>query len=273
MVRKLIPLVLIAAFAMATGLYAQDIAVEGVNDGLTLHGLVLFVHQLLFVFWLGPDIAVYMWSGKIIDPNLSPAARLSAAKILGVIDLIPRVCMSLMLTVGGILTEFVGVPHPTWQMIGIVLLGPFWLTMVLVVYFKEGTDFGRQAARFDFYFRWVLMFAMIVSVIWATSTGRLDAAPWVAGKLWLFIAILFFGIMLRIQFRPFGPALVKMATEGPSDEGNATMSRSVARTKPWVLALWACLFMEAFLGVVQPWSPDQTPDETVTSGMQRDFSG
>ena len=77
----------------------------------------------------------------------------------------------------------------------------------------------------------------------------------------------------RIQFRPFGPALVKMATEGPSDEGNATMSRSVARTKPWVLALWACLFMEAFLGVVQPWSPDQTPDETVTSGMQRDFSG
>jgi len=255
MLRKSFALFFVLSFLLIGALYAQNIVFENASDGLTTHELVLFMHQLLFVFWLGPDIGVYMWSGKVVDPTLSPAQRLTAARILGAIDLIPRICLSLMLTVGGVLTEFVGVPHPAWQMAGIVLLGPFWLSMVLIVYFKEGTDFGRLVTKFDFYFRWFLMFAMMVSVIWAMTSGRLDAAPWVAGKLWLFIAILFFGIMLRIQFRPFGEALVQLATEGPSDAGNATMSRSLARTKPWVLALWACLFMEAFLGVVQPGAP------------------
>ena len=30
--------------------------------------VVLFLHQLLFVYWLGPDIGVYIWSRKAANP-------------------------------------------------------------------------------------------------------------------------------------------------------------------------------------------------------------
>jgi len=57
--------------------------------------LVLFFHQVLFVFWLGPDIGVYMWSTKAVNPQLSPGQRLAAGRIMRVIGLLPQVCMSL----------------------------------------------------------------------------------------------------------------------------------------------------------------------------------
>ena len=65
--------------------------------------------------------------------------------------------------------------------------------------------------------------------------------------------------MLRIRFRPFGESLVRMVKEGPTDDGNAVMERSLSRTKPWVLALWACVLLQAFLGVFQPFDPEEVP--------------
>ncbi len=122
-------------------------AVEGANDGLTAYEFTRYLHQLLFVYWIGPDIGVYYLSHRITDSQLSVGQRLAAAEVMGQIDLIPRVCLSLMLTVGGILTEFVGIPHPAWQMAGIVLLGPVWLTMILIIYFRRGTPLADAVCR------------------------------------------------------------------------------------------------------------------------------
>lgn len=43
--------------------------------------------------------------------------------MMNLVDVIPRAAISLMLTVGGLLSEYVGLEHPWWQMAGIVLLG------------------------------------------------------------------------------------------------------------------------------------------------------
>ena len=241
--------------ALPVGLVLAAGAVEGADDGLTWYELTVFLHQLLFVYWLGPDVGVYYLSGRISDPALSVGQRLAAAQTMEQIDLVPRICMSLMLTVGGILTEYVGVPHPTWQWAGILLLGPVWLTMVLIIYFKRGTPFGDAVTRLDFWFRGALLVGILISVFYSLNTGRLESAPWIAGKLVLFSAILFFGLMMRVQVRPLVAGVGRMAREGASPDNDGVMSKSLARTKPYVLGLWLCLFMEAFLGVFQPGSP------------------
>jgi hypothetical protein len=241
-----LPAVLLTALAVATGGEAPE-----------AHDLVLFAHQLLFVYWLGPDIGVYYLSGRITDPALTVEQRLAAAQTFSMIDLVPRICLSLMLTVGGVLTEYVGIPHPAWQWAGILLLGPFWLTMVLIIYFRQGTPFGATVARFDFWFRGAMIIGILASVTYSWTTGRLADTPWVAGKLILFAAILLFGLLMRVQVRPLIDGIGKMATQGPSAEVDASMATSVARTKPYVLAMWACLLLEALLGVVQPGSPDE----------------
>ncbi len=206
-----------------------------------------------------------MLSGKITDPQLTVEQRLAAAKTLAAIDLVPRICMSLMLTVAGILAELVGVPHPAWQMAGIVLLGPVWLTLVLMNYLKQGTPLGATLTRIDFWFRWFLLAAVLVSVSYSWITGELDHAPWVAGKLVLFAAIILFGLLMRIQVRPWMEGIGKLAAEGSSDETNRVMALSLARTKPFVIAMWVCLLLEGVLGVVQPGSPEDAADATAAA--------
>ena len=234
------------------GLLLAAVAVEGADDGLTAYELTLFIHQLLFVYWIGPDIGVYYLSHRITDPALSPGQRLAAAQVMGQVDLIPRVCLSLMLTVGGLLTEFVGIPHPAWQMVGIVLLGPAWLILVLLVYLKQGTPQGAMLAKIDFWFRALMIVAVLGSVGYSWATERLADTPWVAGKLVLFAAILLFGLLMRLRVAPLVAGIGKMAVEGPSEENDTVMTRSLARTKPYVLAMWVCLLMAALMGVVQP---------------------
>ncbi|MEQ8516911.1 MAG: hypothetical protein RIC38_15025, partial [Chromatocurvus sp.] len=118
--------------------------------------LLTLLHVILFAYWLGGDIGVFYSSGLVVDDRLSRDSRLTAARIMLGVDLIPRICMSLMLTVGGLLSATLGIEHPTWQMAGIVLLGPFWLGMVLVLHFRHNAAFVPLLTRFDFYFRWAM---------------------------------------------------------------------------------------------------------------------
>ncbi len=218
---------------------------------------LLFLHQLLFVFWLGPDIGVYMWGTKAGNPELSIAQRAAAARIMRVIDIIPKVCMSLMLTVGGILTELKGIEHPWWQMAGIVLLGPVWLTLTLMTFVRAGSEAGAKLATLDEQFRWLVIVVVVLSVAYSTLTGRLEDFPWVNAKILLFAAVVFFGIMVRRRLAPFNSAIDRL--EG-SDGGDAALDgelvRGIAGSRPFVIATWLALAIAAGLGTFQPGSPD-----------------
>ncbi len=219
---------------------------------MDLHDLFLILHLLLFCYWLGGDLGVFYSSGMVIDPSLSDSARATAAKIMVNLDLVPRICMSLMLTVGGILSEFKGVPHPTWQMVGIVLLGPVWLAMVLTVHFQEGSDLGKAVAKIDYWFRVVLVIYLLISVTVSFAWGSLGQAPWVGAKLVVFAGLVFCGIMIRRYIGPYARGIHALATTGSNDEINAAMAKSLGQCRPFVLAIWVGLLVEAWLGVVEP---------------------
>jgi len=219
---------------------------------MDLHDLFLILHLLLFCYWLGADLGVFYSSGMVIDPSLSDPARATAAKIMVNLDLVPRICMSLMLTVGGILSEFKGVPHPTWQMVGIVLLGPAWLAMVLTVHLQEGSDLGKTVAKVDYWFRVVLVVYLLISVGVSFAWGSLGQFPWVGAKLVVFAGLVFCGIMIRRFIGPYASGIHALATTGSNDEINAAMAKSLGQCRPFVLAIWAGLLVEVWLGVVQP---------------------
>jgi hypothetical protein len=213
---------------------------------------VLFLHQVLFVFWLGPDIGVYMWSTKVVNPALSAGQRLAAGRIMQVIGVLPQVCMSLMLTVGGVLTELMGIDHPWWQMAAIWLLGPVWLSLTLWVYTTAGTEKGARLAQLDIWFRWLIVVSVPLSVIYSVSTGRLAGFPWIMAKLLLFAAVVFFSLRMRQRLLPFITGLDRLASEGPSPELDATLRSSISRARLFMFASWAALAAAAALGMIQP---------------------
>lgn len=219
---------------------------------MSLQEVYLFVHLLLFCYWLGGDMGVFYSSGMVVDPKLSDTARVTAAKIMVNLDLVPRICMSLMLTVGGLLSHEIGVSHPTWQLVGIALLGPAWLAMVMTVHLQEGSDFGKKVAKLDYWFRVVLVVYLVVSVTLSFMYGSLSEAPWVGVKILIFAGMVFCGIMIRQFIGPYAHGIHALATTGATDEINKSMTKSLDRCRPFVLAIWAGLFAECWLGVVEP---------------------
>jgi hypothetical protein len=216
------------------------------------HGLARFLHLLLFVYWLGGDAGVFYSSSFVVNPKLSRDARMTAAKIFLDLDMLPRYCMALMLTVGGILAEVIGITHPTWEMVAIVLLGPVWLALVVLVHAKEGSAAGQTLKRVDMWFRWIVIASILASVAHSHWTGRLAGLEWFSAKLLIFAFLIFCGLMIRRLLPPFIQGFRTLATTGPTPESDRLMIDGLARCRPWVLAIWAGILLSAWLGIVKP---------------------
>ncbi len=251
MTRYLSAFLLLAGFSTA--------ALASTADDTTAYRMVLFLHQVLFVFWLGPDIGVYMWSTKVVNPELTPGQRVSAGRMMRTIDIIPKVCMSLMLTIGGVLTEMKGIEHPWWQMAGIVLLGPVWLTLTLLTYRQYAAQASAKLEQFDLLFRSLVVITVVLSVVYSVLTDRLVDTPWLTGKILLFGAVVFFGIMMRLRLTPFAQGIDQLEADGPSDELDAQLAGSQARSRPFMFAGWLALAVAAGLGIAQPGNADAEP--------------
>jgi hypothetical protein len=232
---------------------------EPADSRLSAHELFRFLHLLLFVFWIGPDVAVYIVSRATVNPAMNDAQRLAAARMMPVIDLLPRVCISLMLTVAGVLSEYVGLEHPPWQMAGIILLGPVWLTLTLVATLRSGTALGRQAATLEHWLRWALVFGVLASVSYAIATGRLAEAPYVGSKLLLFAAALLLSLLLRARMRPFHEGIARLAAIGRTPDLDLQMTTSLNRARPFVHGIWAAVLAAALIGVIKPGAPPDEP--------------
>ncbi len=223
---------------------------------MDLHDIFLIIHLLLFCYWLGGDMGVFYSSSFVVDPKVNPAARLVAARIMVNLDLVPRICMTLMLTVGGVLSHYEGVEHLGWQWPLILLLAPVWLGMVLFIHMNEGKAVAKTVTRIDFWFRWLIVISVCASAILATVTGRLAPAPWIAGKLLIFAGMVFCGLMIRRYIGPYIQGIHALAKGGITPDQDDAMSRSLAKCRTFVYAIWAGLVLETVIGVVKPGSPE-----------------
>ena len=247
-----------------------SVAGEGSTESFA-HTFVLFMHQLLLVYWIGPDIAVFIWSRIAVNPGLGPEQRVTAGRMMTAIDLVPRVCLALFLTVAGILSETYGITHPWWQMAGIVLLGPVWLFVVLGAWLKEGTDVGRTLAKLDIWVRIALVVGIPVSVAYSTMTGRLEDTPWITGKLMILAGVILLGLVMRIRLQGFFDGVDQLEADGPSPEVDRQMATSAQRSRPFVYAIWVLLLWAALLGVVKPGEAEPVPTAAVLSATTSNF--
>lgn len=219
---------------------------------LFAHAAFKFLHVLLFVYWLGGDAGVFYSSTFVVNPKLTRDQRLTAFKIFVNLDMLPRYCLALMLTVGGILAEFVGYQHENWMLWGLVVLGPVWVWVVHAIHVREGTEFGRTLATIDKRFRVFMIFAIIASVIYHWNTGLLKPYPWMAAKLLIFAFLIFCGFMIRVKIPPFIEGFRTLASSGPTPESDQKMIAGMSACRPYVLAIWAGVAISAFLGIWKP---------------------
>ncbi len=214
--------------------------------------LFIILHILGFVYWLGGDVGVFYSSGFVINPKYSAETRLVASKIMMNLDLIPRICMTLMLTIGGTLASMQGIDHYPGQMLALWILAPAWCFMVVYMHFRHGSPLAKTLAPVDFWLRRILIGGIAVSVIYTLYTGRLADTPWLTAKVGLFGYLIFCGVMIRRHLPDFIAGLQALAKGSINDEENIRMAGGLKRARPWVLSIWVVVFLEAVLGIVKP---------------------
>jgi hypothetical protein len=232
---------------------------------MSLYDLLIIFHLLLFVYWLGGDMGVFYSSGMVVDTKLSNSARVTAAKIMIDLDFVPRICMTLMLTVGGLLVGLGdhGIEHPLWQKIGFLALGPGWLAMVVYLHYVHGTPLSKVVTKLDFWFRWGLIAYLVIATSVSFAIGRLDPSPWVGAKLFVFAGLIFCGLMIRVFIPGYIAGIMALRSNSGEltipDDVNKSMAKSLDKCRPFVLAIWAGLLIECYLGVAQPGSTIGVP--------------
>ncbi len=210
-------------------------------------------HILVIAYWLGTDLAVYYISGAIVDDTKPTSVRVYAARAMLLLDMVPRTALILTLLTGLGLATSVWLPQPTvgWWWLWPALLA--WLALTWAVFHLEDSPLGIWLGKIDFGLRILVLLVLLISALALWSGWEPFAAvPWLAAKLGIMALIMFLGLVIRVQLRPFGPLFAKVAQGHADPTAERKLRQLIARVKVPVWVIWISLVIAATLGKLQP---------------------
>jgi hypothetical protein len=211
--------------------------------------LLLLLHVLVLVYWLGGDLGAFYTSRYLIRPDLPADRRLLAAKIVSDVDMAPRTALILTLPTGLAAAEARSWISLGWPVVGLVaILALGWLAVAWRLHDRGAS---RPLAAVDRAFRWGLFLGAAAAGT-AALIGVTTLPFFIAIKLLILAACVALGLVIRIVLKPLGPALGGLSEP---ESGAEVQVRSVLlRARPLVALIWALLVAAAFFGLHQPTS-------------------
>lgn len=213
--------------------------------------LLRFVHVLLFAYWLGADLGVFLAGGVMSRPGLSVPERNRIRGLLMDIDLLPRIALLGMLPVGFQLSLSWGAPLPAAWVPGTWGLAFGWILLALLIHFRADAALVKRLLQVDLALRSVLLAAMLVLSLGLLAGRFADVPLWLAVKLLLFAAIIIDGMVLRVYSGQWRIAMARFAA-GDVSGGEALLKTRRRKAAAAALVMWALVAAIAFLGAAKP---------------------
>lgn len=215
---------------------------------------MVFVHVLLFVAWLGGDIGVFVLGQHFRrrhDYTLDQ--RMALLKLLVIVDLAPRAAWALMVPVS-LTVSLLGNWWPVWPPLVWIswVLAAGWLWLVFDAHRHDMTPRAARNRRWEGWLRYLLCAGFLLLGAESMITGHPVATPWIAAKILCFGLIFAAAIMIDIRFKPVGPQLARLLSEGSSEATEEPLLQTMNRTRRWVWLVYALLLVTGWLGVVKP---------------------
>ena len=218
---------------------------------MDLATLVLYIHILGWVFWLGTDLGVFIGARFTENTNYSVETRLTILKLAMILDMAPRVAVPVVFTTGVFLMNVrYGIAVPP---LGVgMAIGAVWAAVVLAgILNEETTPVGALAKKGVLIIQGLALVGMGGAGLYSVFGG--DLFPlWLAGKWLAYAWIALFAIAIDVTFKPAIADYVKLQVEGASDELNASLSKNLKPVYATVLAVYAGTMVAAYLGVAKP---------------------
>jgi len=230
-----------------------------------LISVLILVHLLLLTFWLGADLGTFYSARYVARPDLTPAQRLIALKIMAFVDMGPRICLVLFLPSGvsliaadplGKSVDVAGINLRGWPLVLIWLGSLAWLGLVIADHHYGSNPAGVLARKLDTIIRLIAVPTLIAFGLYAVVVtdpfGVTTNPRWLGAKVALYGCAIGCGVAIRWFLRPFPAGLRELMTTGSTPEVEDAVGGAIRRSMPFVFAIWVLVVVIAFLGVAKP---------------------
>lgn len=153
---------------------------------IDIQNVLIFVHVMLFGYWLGSDLGVFYCDSQLTRDDLSLDERLRVRQIRRKVDMAPRTCVALILPIGFSLAVQYGSPITGWWLALIWLLSLTWLASLWAVRLTVDSAIGRTIDKYDRLVWYSVAIVMVGLGIYTLITGDVITESWLATKIFLY---------------------------------------------------------------------------------------
>ena len=218
---------------------------------MTLYSTLVFIHILLFVFWLGTDVGVFLAAKMSERSEFSIETRATLMKLGMVLDRMPRSAVILIVPTGLQLGTMMGQFHLSAFVLPVVwVIFLAWLAVMWAGFLNPESATEKRAHGINFVMHLVMAPTLIAYSAYLLLSDQ--TVPWLALKVMMLGLIYITGIVLDKLFKPAVEAFVTLVTQGATPERDAAYSRAIGPVYHSVLAIYAFVLIAAWLGVTKP---------------------
>ena len=220
-----------------------------------IYEVMLFLHLVFFVYWLGPDWGVYVLSPRVWDSSVSVAERRRWAATLVRLSQISRNSLILLIPVGVTLAWELGVSSLDASHVLVLWIASLaWVAVSVGMYHLKGTETGQTLTTIDQTLRYILIPLLLLLGGMSILQGVPFDQHWVGAKLMIFAFLLVNSIQQRNIALKWMAALADIETATSDDErekGEAVFKKTGPRSKFNAYLTWTGTLIIAFLGTTK----------------------
>ncbi|MBT8442427.1 MAG: hypothetical protein KJO76_08580 [Gammaproteobacteria bacterium] len=213
-----------------------------------------YLHILMFVFWIGTDLGVFLSAKKSTDPKLSFETRVLLLHMALRIELLPRTMWKAALPLGVMLSEGMGlIDIGTTGIAAIWAFSIGWWAVSMYGAYHYDKPIGHKFAMVTNVLTGAVGVACIaVAAMSLAGSGPIDPdATWLSWKIGLYGLINLMVIVMIVVFDPLGAAFGRLAVEGSTPEIEGIISGVMDRSVVIIWATYSTIALVAFIATTK----------------------
>lgn len=202
-----------------------------------------YLHIIMFVGWVGSDMAVFLSAKKSTDSSLPFETRMLLLHTALRIELIPRTMWKAALPLGVMLSREMGLLEISDFGLAMVwLFATVWwaISMTGAIFYDK--PWGQKVAHFGNIIIGIVGVGLIVIAITsAMGNGPFDPqGTWLLWKVGLYGLINLTCLGIVVAFDPMAPAFMRLAVEGSTPEIEGLVKRTFNIS---IFPIWTTYFL------------------------------
>jgi hypothetical protein len=209
-----------------------------------------YLHILMFVFWVGTDMGVFISCKKSTDPNVPIDARFMLLHMALRIELLPRTMWKAALPLGVTLSREMELINLSDLALALVwLFSITWWAISMYGAWHYDKPIGHKFAKVTNLLTGIVGVTLIALAI----SSNMGNGPFVADATWLQWKIAIYGVInlmvvaMLYVFDPMGIAFGRLAVEGSTPEIEETISTIMDRA---TVTIWATYILICVVGFI-----------------------